>query len=88
VRRRDADTSAAETGAALMPKMDPQLDAMLRANPNRTPSEATQMLYGKKTADIELTPPETIKQLLLRKLLGDDSYKKVSKGMAVLTGKK
>lgn len=53
-----------------MPQMDPKLDALLKANPDRTPSEMTQVLYGKKTGDIELKPAETIKQMLMRKLMG------------------
>lgn len=47
-----------------MPQMDPKIAALLKANPAMTPSEATQVLYG-KGKDIALTPaPMSLYQLV------------------------
>ena len=39
-----------------MPQMDPKIALLLKAHPDLTPSEATQIVYGKKTGDIALKP--------------------------------
>lgn len=48
-----------------MPKMDPKLAALLKANPDRTPAEMAAVLYGQRRGDVELKPRRTLADLAL-----------------------
>lgn len=41
-----------------MPQMDPKIALLLKAHPDLTPSEATQIVYGKRGSDIALKPQQ------------------------------
>lgn len=47
---------------------DPALDAMLKGAPEQTPSSLYPLLHGQRTQDINLPPPQSLKQILLQKL--------------------
>lgn len=49
-----------------MPKMDPRLEALLKANPDRTPAEMYAYLYGQRRGDVELKPKGSLADLVLR----------------------
>ena len=46
-----------------MPKIDPKLAALLKANPDRTPAEMYAVLYGQRRVDVELKPKGTLADL-------------------------
>lgn len=62
-----------------MPKMDPKLAALLKANPDRTPAEMYAVLYGTRPGDVELKPKGTLKDLVL------GAYDKVNPSLKKVT---